>query len=64
MEGIAVLANKRYYFGVGGGMHELEQIIATEVANGAHSSYEVVSRYSIEDGQSNIRDIVVLKRTR
>ena len=59
VNGLAVLASKRYYFGVGGGVFELEQIIRDA---GESSTYLILSKSSFEDGFSNIRDIVVLKR--
>ena len=59
LNGLAILASKRYYFGVGGGVYELESIIK---ARGDSDRFAVVERRSFEDGKSNIRDIVVLKR--
>jgi hypothetical protein len=60
--GIAILANKRYYFGVGGGTVSLENIIAASTVcsavTGTKLQCEVVR--SFEDGTSNIRDIIAV----
>ena len=61
VNGMAVLASKRYYFGVGGGIYELESIMKSK---GDSDKYKIIERRSFEDGRSNIRDIVVLKRVR
>lgn len=54
--GEALLATKRFYFGVGGGSLEINRL--------AHASgkikYELVKSY--EDGNSNIRDIIKLTK--
>lgn len=52
--GIAVIATKRYYFGLGGGTRELELLVGSY----PHLSFSVVK--SFEDGQSNIRDILLI----
>lgn len=52
--GIALIASKRFYFGVGGGTYTLE----TLVQEAGLLQYDVMQVY--EDGQSNIREIVRL----
>lgn len=54
--GIALLATKRYYFGVGGGTYEFESLLEAF----PHLSTQIVKSY--EDGKSNIRDLIVVKR--
>lgn len=56
VNGQAILANKRYYFGTGGGSTLFEQYI-NEIG-----TLSVTSISSIEDGQSNIRDIQLVTR--
>ena len=53
--GVATIASKRYYFGVGGGTQELARI------SPSHSMSMSVVRV-FEDGISNIREIVTLTR--
>ena len=53
--GIAIIASKRYYFGVGGGTQELARICAS------YSMSMSIARV-FEDGVSNIREIVTLTR--
>lgn len=57
-EGLAVISSKRYYFGVGGGVGLFLSLLATD------DSLEVVHRESIEDGSSNVRDIIVVLKQR
>ena len=56
-EGVALIASKKYYFGVGGGTFELEKLA---------SKPNSVLRYTLlkfyEDGQSNIREVIKLVR--
>jgi hypothetical protein len=62
--GYALLANKRYYFGLGGGTLELEQQIYTHKSE-VSDSRQLLSMsvlQSVEDGQSNTRDIISLQR--
>lgn len=54
--GIALLATKRYYFGVGGGTYEFENLLKAF----PQLSIQIVKSY--EDGKSNIRDLIVVKR--
>jgi len=68
-QGVAILANKRYYFGLGGGTLELQNLLelrrqAQVQGPGAESEQqhlilELVG--SSEDGQSNIRDLLRLQ---
>ena len=53
--GVALVASKRYYFGVGGGTVELARWVAAE----GRMECEVVE--VLEDGQSNIREVVRLR---
>lgn len=57
-DGCALLATKRFYFGVGGGSYELDQIISSR-------SLPLLARTvrSYENGQSNIRDIILVTRS-
>jgi len=61
--GVAILANKRYYFGVGGGTVSLESaVFATSLCSavtGTRLQCAVVR--SFEDGASNIRDIIEVR---
>lgn len=52
--GIALVASKRYYFGVGGGTDELRKLISSNI------SFQVLATF--EDGSSNIREIIQLQR--
>jgi len=54
--GVALIASKRFYFGVGGGTYTLESLVQ---ANGL-LNYEMIQVY--QDGASNIREIVRLTR--
>ena len=56
-EGVALIASKKYYFGVGGGTFELENLAAMPSSK---LKYCLVKSY--EDGQSNIREIIKLVR--
>jgi hypothetical protein len=55
-DGVALIATKRFYFGVGGGTFELERMVKESQT----LSLQVVK--SFEDGQSNIRDILSVTR--
>jgi hypothetical protein len=59
VNGVVIISSKRYYFGVGGGMLALEELIKEA---GAEQSYTVIEKLSFEDGKSNVRDIIVMKR--
>ena len=54
--GVALLASKRYYFGCGGGSMDFARLCQQYGA----LSCETV--YSVEDGKSNIRDILQVRR--
>lgn len=54
--GLALIATKKYYFGVRGGSMELEQLIK----NNDQLTYQIVS--IIEDKQSNIREIIQITK--
>jgi hypothetical protein len=56
--GTALIATKRYYFGVGGGSATLEGLLADNPNCGLICS--VVKMY--EDGSSNIREILKVQR--
>ena len=55
--GVALVASKKYYFGVGGGTFELENMSAKP---NSLLQYALVKSY--EDGQSNIREVIKLTR--
>jgi hypothetical protein len=57
--GVAILATKRYYFGVGGGTGELHRVAQAHF----HGLFDITTATEFVDGTSNIRDIlaVVLK---
>ena len=54
--GFALIATKRFYFGVGGGSVELENLISTNVYFKEKLVFNIEK--SFEDGVSNIRDII------
>ncbi len=54
--GFALVATKRFYFGVGGGSATLEQFICSL------SSLSLQLVWSIEDGSSNIRDLFLITK--
>lgn len=56
--GIALIATKRFYFGVGGGSASIEELI------GQSESLGLERKYSFEDGHSNVRDIYKITRRR
>eukprot|EP01041_Mallomonas_annulata_P009886 gene9886-20571_t len=56
--GVAVLATKRYYFGVGGGTQAFLDLIAQNDDSGLKANVVKV----FEDGQSNIREIIEVHR--
>lgn len=58
-DGLAILATKRFYFGVGGGTYEFESLL--DNLPGKPLKVEIVN--SIDDGVSNIRDILIVKRS-
>jgi hypothetical protein len=58
--GFAMVATKRFYFGVGGGSVELEHLISTNSYFKENLVFSVEK--SFEDGFSNIRDIIKIKK--
>jgi hypothetical protein len=58
-DGVALIASKKYYFGVGGGTFELENL-AAKATSTLHCS--LVRSY--EDRKSNIREVVKLTKMR
>ena len=58
--GLALLANKRYYFGVGGGTSEFQQAADTHF----QGEFDIAIAEAYDDGRNNIRDLmaVTLKR--
>lgn len=58
VNGIALIATKRYYFGVGGGSLELEQTVKS-CSNG-QLAFSIIEVY--EDGQSNIRELIQITK--
>jgi len=54
--GVALIASKRFYFGVGGGTYTLETLVQA----GGVLNYHIEQVY--QDGASNIREIVRLTR--
>ena len=59
--GVALIATKRFYFGVGGGTHEVERVIAAHNKHSPLRRLKVEHLKSYEDGFSNIRDLILLK---
>jgi hypothetical protein len=55
--GVALIASKKYYFGVGGGTFDLENLA---LSTKSKLKFSVVK--SFEDGQSNIREVIKLMR--
>jgi hypothetical protein len=55
--GVALIASKKYYFGVGGGTYELQNLAA---APSSQLQYSLIDTY--ETGQSNIREVIKLVR--
>ena len=63
--GVALIATKRFYFGLGGGTRELEQLVLSSSSNeGGQGGWSCSLLTSYEDGQSNIRDVVCISRGR
>lgn len=56
-DGVALIASKKYYFGVGGGTYELENL-----AKRSKSTLRYTLIKSYDDGQSNIREVIKLER--
>lgn len=55
--GVALIASKKYYFGVGGGTWELQ----TLVAQGGELQSSVV--FTAADGKSNVREIIEVRKS-
>lgn len=53
--GVALIASKRFYFGVGGGTYTLQTLVQQD----GKLSYEELEVY--QDGLSNIREIIRLQ---
>lgn len=62
LHGIALLANKRFYFGVGGGTDELERILTKNNEQRIDKLFKMEVIRSYQDGKSNIRDIIKVIR--
>ena len=56
LNGIALVATKKFYFGVGGGSFEFENLCRSL----GNMATEVVRTF--QDGQSNIRDIILVRK--
>ena len=70
ISGVAYFATKRYYFGVGGGTESLQKVISASASASASAgtctytdgrTLKCTVVRSIEDGNSNIRDIVQVR---
>lgn len=60
--GIAVLSNKRFYFGVNGGsIHFADLIAELSTHKKGEGSWTVETVHSFTDGTSNIRDIQIVR---
>ena len=61
INGVALIATKRFYFGVGGGTFEIERILNIYNASikNKRLNFQVVKSY--EDGLSNVRDVILLR---
>lgn len=60
-DGVALVAGKTYYFGVGGGMRAFEKaMLTTAEAMSVHVEMEVVDE--VRDGKSNVREIVRVRK--
>ncbi len=53
---IALIASKKYYFGVGGGSFALQNLIAES------DEMESTVVFKADDGKSNIREIIEVKK--
>lgn len=58
--GVALVAGKTYYFGVGGGMREFEKAVK-EAADSRKMSVDVSVARTIRDGFSNVREIMSIR---
>lgn len=54
-EGVAFIAAKSYYFGVGGSTHRFAELVALKMPRRTLTKGEL-----IQDGQSNVREILIL----
>ena len=64
--GVALISTKRFYFGVGGGTLQLQELIDREHKAGTPSASgrnKLVCRIirTYEDGKSNIREIIAVE---
>lgn len=57
--GVAIISNKVYYFGVGGGTSEMKALIDKSAG-----ALVLESSALIADGASNMREILVIRRLR
>ena len=57
--GVALIATKRYYFGVGGGSDSLKEALSS--ASSAGLSFEIDTLNVYDDGSSNIRELLQVK---
>lgn len=62
--GVALVASKKYYFGVGGGTLELQSLVeastSTSSEEGGQLQCSVV--FTAADGKSNVREIIEVRR--
>lgn len=59
--GVALVAGKSYYFGVGGGMRAFETCVKA-LAGEMEMTVEIAKVHEIRDGVSNVREIVRVQR--
>lgn len=55
--GVAVIASKRYYFGVGGGTHDF-----LKACESSTSTLECFKKMEFEDGISNVRELLFIRK--
>jgi hypothetical protein len=54
--GIALIASKKYYFGVGGGTMELQNLVAQ------NRDMQSTVVFTAADGRSNVREIIEVRK--
>lgn len=59
--GMALVAGKSYYFGVGGGMRRFAEAVG-EVAGECGTRVDVEEVHEVRDGASNVREIVKVRK--
>ena len=60
--GVALIASKKYYFGVGGGTLELQTLVE-EVGKGeGGGGLQCTVVFTVADGKSNVREIIEVRR--